>query len=256
MASSGDGGFTVAWESYADDGDHLGIFGRQWSSIGAPLGTQFQVNTYTTGMQFEAALGINLSGRFVVAWHSDGQDGDAYGVFARRFVPVANSPTPTITATPTATRTPTRTPTATRTATATTTPSATPTPSLTPTPSVTPTPPPLALDVDDNGDTDALTDGLLVLRHRFGFSGLTLTSNAVAPDCMRCDAAQIEPYLAGLGLVLDVDGNGMLEPLTDGLLVVRFLFGFTGPTLTNGAVGPNCTRCDSTTIVPYLQSLS
>ena len=36
--------------------------------------------------------------------------------------------------------------------------------------------------------------------------------------------------------VLDVDGNGATAPLTDGLLVLRFLFGFTGSTLTAGAV--------------------
>jgi hypothetical protein len=43
--------------------------------------------------------------------------------------------------------------------------------------------------------------------------------------------------------------------LTDGLLVLRFEFGFTGTTLTSSAVGPGCTRCDHTTILPYLQSL-
>jgi hypothetical protein len=54
---------------------------------------------------------------------------------------------------------------------------------------------------------------------------------------------------------IDVDGDGAFMPLTDGLLVLRFGFGFTGSTLTNGAVGPNCTRCDSATILQYLQSL-
>jgi hypothetical protein len=96
---------------------------------------------------------------------------------------------------------------------------------------------------------------LLVLRHRFGFTGLTLTSGAIGPGCMRCDAAAITPYLTGLGGVLDIDGNGALDALTDGLLVLRFLFGFTGATLTSGAIGPGCTRCDSAAIVPYLQTL-
>ena len=56
--------------------------------------------------------------------------------------------------------------------------------------------------------------------------------------------------------MLDIDNNGALDPLTDGLLVLRFLFGFTGTTLTNNAVAGNCvTRCNAATILPYLQTL-
>ena len=50
----------------------------------------------------------------------------------------------------------------------------------------------------------------------------------------------------GLGpafAVLDVDANGAVQPLTDGLLVLRHLFGFTGSTLTSGALGVGCSRC-------------
>jgi hypothetical protein len=55
--------------------------------------------------------------------------------------------------------------------------------------------------------------------------------------------------------VLDIDGNGDVAPLTDGLLVLRYLFGFTGTTLTGGAVANDCTRCNAAAIEPYLQSL-
>ncbi|HUP22177.1 MAG TPA: hypothetical protein VNB06_04470 [Thermoanaerobaculia bacterium] len=54
---------------------------------------------------------------------------------------------------------------------------------------------------------------------------------------------------------LDIDGNGATDALTDGLLVLRHLFGFGGTTLTTGAVGGGCGRCDAATIVPYLQTL-
>ena len=71
-----------------------------------------------------------------------------------------------------------------------------------------------------------------------------------------CAAADITAYLNGLGLVLDIDNNGALDPLTDGLLVLRFMFGFTGASLTNNAVAGNCvTRCDPATILAYLQTL-
>ena len=48
----------------------------------------------------------------------------------------------------------------------------------------------------------------------------------------------------------------MTAPLTDGLLALRFLFGFTGSTLTTGAVGQGCTRCDAAMIEPYLTALT
>ena len=51
------------------------------------------------------------------------------------------------------------------------------------------------IDVDDDGKTEALTDGLLVIRHLFGFSGESLTANATAADAQRSDAESIESYL-------------------------------------------------------------
>ena len=36
------------------------------------------------------------------------------------------------------------------------------------------------LDVDDDGKTTALTDGLLVIRYLFGFSGDSLTASAIS----------------------------------------------------------------------------
>jgi hypothetical protein len=111
------------------------------------------------------------------------------------------------------------------------------------------------LDVDANGAVQPLTDGLLVLRHQFGFSGGALVNGAIGAGCGRCTAVDIASYQASIGAQLDVDGNGSVEPLTDGLLVLRFLFGFSGTTLTNGAVGGGCTRCDSGAIAAYLQGL-
>ena len=53
---------------------------------------------------------------------------------------------------------------------------------------------------------------------------------------------------------LDVDGNGKADALTDGLLIERFLFGFTDETLVNGAVDPAGTRIDATSITSFLTS--
>ena len=50
-------------------------------------------------------------------------------------------------------------------------------------------------DIDGDGTKDALTDGLLVLRHLFGFSGTTLTEGAIAGDATRSTVSEIESYL-------------------------------------------------------------
>jgi DNA-binding beta-propeller fold protein YncE len=54
----------------------------------------------------------------------------------------------------------------------------------------------------------------------------------------------------------DIDGDGQTEPLTDGLLLLRYLFGFTGSTLVNGAVDlVNCTRCTVDEVEAYIAAL-
>jgi hypothetical protein len=52
------------------------------------------------------------------------------------------------------------------------------------------------LDIDGNGVADALTDGLLIIRHLFGFTGNTLIDGAVATNCARCTAQDIEAHIA------------------------------------------------------------
>jgi hypothetical protein len=116
--------------------------------------------------------------------------------------------------------------------------------------------PPCTLDIDGNGQYDALTDGILILRYLFGFRGATLIDGAVAPDCTRCTAAEIEAYLEGcVSCCLDIDGNGTEDALTDGILILRYLFGFRGATLIDGAVAPDCTRCTAAEIEAWLEGL-
>ncbi len=50
----------------------------------------------------------------------------------------------------------------------------------------------------------------------------------------------------------DIDGDGVVLPLTDGLLLLRYLFGFRDGTLVTGAVGPGCTRCTAGAIQAYI----
>ena len=51
------------------------------------------------------------------------------------------------------------------------------------------------LDVDDDGKTEALTDGLLVIRYLFGFSGDSLISGAIGTGAERNTAEAVEAYI-------------------------------------------------------------
>jgi hypothetical protein len=112
------------------------------------------------------------------------------------------------------------------------------------------------LDVDANGDADALTDGLLVMRWRLGVTGQVLIDGAVAGDCTRCTAQDIEDHLGAHLEALDIDVDGETDALTDGLLAMRWLFGFRGGELIDGAVDTvECDRCTAPEIEAYLGGL-
>jgi hypothetical protein len=83
VASDSAGNFVVVWMSRDQDGSDYGIFGRRFASSGTPLGSEFRVNTYTTGYQLFPSLSADPSGNFVVAWN--GNDGEQGGIFAQRY---------------------------------------------------------------------------------------------------------------------------------------------------------------------------
>jgi hypothetical protein len=86
VAGRDDGGFVVVWEDESGlDGDGYGIRGAIFDSTGAPLASELQVNSYTTGSQSGPDVGLSGSGEFLVAWTSIDQDGDDRGIFAQAF---------------------------------------------------------------------------------------------------------------------------------------------------------------------------
>ena len=110
------------------------------------------------------------------------------------------------------------------------------------------------LDIDNNSQYDALTDALIVGRYLFGLTGAALTSNAIGPNAQRSDPAQVLAYLDSIRPMLDIDGNGQVDALTDGLLVMRHMFGLRGTALTQGALGAGATR-NATQIDAYMLTL-
>lgn len=72
-----DGAFIVTWESGSrsqdgPDGDHASTQSRRYDSTGAPIGDEFQVNTYTHSWQKGADIAVAPNGNFLVVWESDG----------------------------------------------------------------------------------------------------------------------------------------------------------------------------------------
>ena len=112
----------------------------------------------------------------------------------------------------------------------------------------------LTLDVDGNGDADALTDGLLIARYLFDFRGNELIDEVVASDATRNSAEAIEGYLARAeSSFLDADGNGEAKALTDGIINLRFLFGVQGEELVDGVLGEGATRTSGEEVGEYLE---
>lgn len=84
-AMDSEGNFVIVWTSQNQDGDGLGVFARRYSAAGVAQGAEFQVNTYTLANQTQSTIALNDNGDLVVTWASQGQDGDGYGIYARRY---------------------------------------------------------------------------------------------------------------------------------------------------------------------------
>jgi hypothetical protein len=85
-AASG-GGFVVVWTDDGErDGSAGGIFGQRHDGTGKPVGVEFQVNSYTTGDQYDPAVDMAGSGAFVVVWRdAGGRDGSKDAIFGQRY---------------------------------------------------------------------------------------------------------------------------------------------------------------------------
>ena len=261
VAIAEDGDFVVTWDS---DRDSFGItdfsvFMRRFTSAGTALGPESRVNVLTAGMQEQSGVDMEPDGDFLVTWGTVQYSG--FEVLARAFDSAGTPRTGEFRVN-------------------------TYTDNLQAEPSIAVAAdgdvvivwqseaheepgdccvhglfaqrfsagPPAPLDVDSNGLVGPLTDGLLLVRVLFDFTGQPLVTGAVSAGCTRCTATTIKSYVDGQA-DFDIDGNGVADPLTDGLLVLRFLFGFTGSSLVTGAVALDCERCTDVEIVGHLQTL-
>ena len=224
-----------------------GIFARRFNTAGVALGSEFPANTDTSSYQFTPAVAWS-GADFVVVWTSYGQDGYGYGIFGRRFSSSGAGLGPEFLIN-----------------------------SSTVINQVNP-----AVVMDRTGSfVVSWETGFLyperVRARRFNAAG---APQAVEFEIGEGTNLQAAPALAvdGRGDFVaawtdygrdgynsgvfarrynlenhaDIDANGAIEPLTDGLLVLRYIFGFRGATLINGAVAGNCTRCTAAAIEAFL----
>lgn len=102
---------------------------------------------------------------------------------------------------------------------------------------------PLAFDIDGNGSCDPATDAALTFRYMSGLRGTALIQGIpFGSGATRKSATDIATYLDGLtqGLTpaLDIDGDGKVNPLTDGLLFWRYSMSPSATVLTNAIRAP------------------
>jgi hypothetical protein len=54
--------------------------------------------------------------------------------------------------------------------------------------------------------------------------------------------------------MIDIDGDGELSALTDGLLLLRYLFGLRGNNLVNGVISEFATRSSEASIMQHIEN--
>lgn len=77
------GNFVIVW--LGPDADFDGIYMQGYNADGTTAFSEIAVNTITTGVQYNPVVSRDASGDFVVAWESQGGDGNGYGIVARRY---------------------------------------------------------------------------------------------------------------------------------------------------------------------------
>ena len=80
VARQGTGEFLAVWESFGQDGDQTGVYGSDFTALGAASGPEFRVNLGTAESQLEPSVGLAADGTAVVAFRDV-----ARGVLGRAF---------------------------------------------------------------------------------------------------------------------------------------------------------------------------
>lgn len=112
----------------------------------------------------------------------------------------------------------------------------------------------ISLDVDNDGQVLAATDGRLISRYLFEFESNVITDEPLEV-VNQVDADSILSRLANLKPYLDIDGDGRIAPLSDGALIVGHLEGNNSSALVEAVTTALSTRNSLPEIDSYLRTL-
>ncbi|MBO1348938.1 MAG: cadherin-like domain-containing protein [Hormoscilla sp. GUM202] len=114
----------------------------------------------------------------------------------------------------------------------------------------------LILDIDSNGELDALTDGRLVLLYLLEQLNESVIQDSIDPEnaTRTTTLGEIEAYLDSIRDMLDIDGDGTVDALSDGVLNLANQLGVLSGVIQT-AVREGATRTTSEEIGAYLDSL-
>ncbi|MBD3884310.1 cadherin domain-containing protein [Phormidium tenue FACHB-886] len=98
IAVDGSGNFVITWSAFNSETLSFEIYTKRYNSSGNILNEEFLVNTPLNSVpegsiagtgtfdnQQNSSIAMNAAGDFVVVWESQNQDGDGYGIYAKRF---------------------------------------------------------------------------------------------------------------------------------------------------------------------------
>jgi hypothetical protein len=85
VSMDANGDFVIVWSSFGQDGSDYGVYAQRYNAAGVRQGTEFRVNTVTADSQRNASVSMDADGDFVITWSSNLQDGNGFGIYARRY---------------------------------------------------------------------------------------------------------------------------------------------------------------------------
>ncbi len=88
VAMAADGSFVVVWESNTEAGGtyYDDIYAQRYDATGAKIGSNFLVNSTTSGDQQEADIAMDSAGNFVVVWSGERTAGTSvYSIYGQRY---------------------------------------------------------------------------------------------------------------------------------------------------------------------------
>jgi hypothetical protein len=89
----------------------------------------------------------------------------------------------------------------------------------------------------------------------FGLTENALISGAVASDGVYTSSEDIVARIDMLGDLVDIDGNGTVDALTDGLVILRYLFGLRDDVLISGVIASDATVTSADGVGAKIESL-